>query len=537
MPVSIRQLAYGAAVLGLLALFAATDDWSRSRLATAAPATSPLDRVPADSALFVHLRADQLWDHPAVLSLRKQYAKQLATTLKEVTDVVGIQPDDVETLTFHYPKFPAGPGDETLFVFQIVTKKPYDKDTILKGVRPKGVMPKGDVIALEGNGKLMLHLTSDRQFTVVHESLLKDFTKAAAKDGPLAEAIKVARDEKSTAVFGLEPSGLPNEIFTAPPPELQPFIPLLKSKSIMVRATVGNELKFEAKFLGENEEKAIENERAFNLLMKLATDGLSELLNMKEPDEDLKAFLPTVKELHKATSSTQAKRDGNNITASAGIKADADMLKPIAETVLKIRKASARTISSNNLKQIALALHNYHSVIGSLPPAAIVDKKGKPLLSWRVAILPYIEQDNLYRQFKMDEAWDSPHNLPLSKTRIKVFELPYLEDSKGETNYRVFVGGGAAFDMIQGFKFQDFKDGTSNTMMVFESTESTPWSKPDDIEFDPKKPLKKFFRFENGRCNIAMGDGSVRAISDKIDDKILKLIIQKDDGEVVPELP
>jgi hypothetical protein len=74
--------------------------------------------------------------------------------------------------------------------------------------------------------------------------------------------------------------------------------------------------------------------------------------------------------------------------------------------------------------------------------------------------------------------------------------------------------------------------------LAFEAMESTPWTKPDEIEFDPTKPLHKHFRFEKDTvCNILIADGSVRAISKTITDDILKLIIQKDDGMVIPEIP
>jgi len=143
----------------------------------------------------------------------------------------------------------------------------------------------------------------------------------------------------------------------------------------------------------------------------------------------------------------------------------------------------------------------------------------------------------LYKQFHLDEPWDSEHNLKLAKTRVKVYELPYLEEKPGETHYRVFVGNGAGFDMIQGFKFSQFTDGTSNTMLVFEGSEATPWTKPDEIEFDPKKPMLKHLRFENNSvCSIAMADGSVRAVPSKLSEEILRLLIQKDDGMPIPDI-
>lgn len=536
MRLSLRRAAYTTGFVGLLAAFAALGGPSAPE-ATAAPGpTSPLARVPADAAVFVHLKAADVWANPALTDLRKAYAKELAGLLKDAETEVGLSPDDLETVTFHYPKFPGGDGDQELFVLQVVTKKPYDKATILKGFRGKGEMPKGDVLKL-GVTNFVLHFTSDRQFTVLHETLLADFKKGAvAKDGVLKEALAAATDGKAALVFGLDPTYLPAELFANAPPEVQPFLPLLKSKAIVLQATLDKDLRLDATFVGETEDKAIESERAFNLLMKVADDTLTDLLKDPTPTDDLKPLLTTVARLQKIVSTTKAKREKTVTTASVAVQADVALLKPVVQSVLKPQAAAARSRSANNLKQIALAMHNYASTYGVFPAAAIVDKKGKPLLSWRVAILPYIEQNNLYKQFKLDEPWDSDHNKKLAETRVAVYTLPYGTPKGSETHYRVFVGGGAAFDMVQGTKIAQFTDGTSNTMLVFESAEGTPWTKPDEVEFNPKQDVMKYFRFETGVCNVAMADGSVRALAKSIDEKVLKLIIQRDDGQPIPGL-
>jgi len=387
---------------------------------------------------------------------------------------------------------------------------------------------------------MLLHLTSDTQLTILHETLLDEFQKGKATrtEGVLADALKIAREGKHTLVAGIDPSQLPEEIFTAAPPELQPFLPLLKSKSIVFHANLDKELAAGIRFAADKEDQAIESERAFNLLMKLADDGITTVTKDPKIHDELKALVPALLEIQKVVQKVQAKREGTVVTAEASLKADPALAKPIAALFLKPQAASARLRSANNLKQFGLALHNYHDTYNAFPAAAICDKKGKPLLSWRVAILPYIEQDNLYKQFKLDEPWDSEHNKKLINVMPKIYALPYSEGKPGETNYRVFVGNGAVFDMIQGTTLAQITDGTSNTLLAFEAAESTPWTKPDEIEFDPKQPVKKHFRFEKDTiCNILMGDGSVRAISKTVTDEILKLIIQKDDGMPIPEIP
>lgn len=529
----------GVAILGLLAGLVALDSRSTPESLQAAPtAVSPLDRVPPDAGLFAHFSAGNLWEHAAIAELRKAYAKDLEKVLAEVEKETGLRPEQIQSATFHFPKFPQGNGDERLFVLQIVTKKPYKRDTLLSGFRLMDGKANGDVIPLVE--KMALHLTSETQFTVLHESLLEDFKKGPkATDGVMKDAIAAAKSGKNTLVAGLDPSQLPAEIFDNAPEELKPFLPLLRSKSIMLQARLDANISAEVRFVGENEEKAIESERAFNLLMKLADDGITTVTKDEKADEDLKTLIPTLLKLQKVVQGVKAERQGAVVTAKASMVADPNLAKPILNLVLKPMAASARARSSNNLKQIGLALHNYHDTYGVLPAAAIVDKKGKPLLSWRVAILPYIDQNNLYSKFKLDEPWDSENNLPLSKTVVRTYVLPYGDPKKGEehfTHYRAFVGNGAGFEMIQGLKLNQFLDGTSNTLFAVEAAEGVPWTKPDELEFDPQKPMKKYLRFEKNSCMVLFADGSVRSLSEKLKEDVLKLLIQRDDGKPIGDI-
>ena len=99
----------------------------------------------------------------------------------------------------------------------------------------------------------------------------------------------------------------------------------------------------------------------------------------------------------------------------------AGMLLPAVQVV---RGAARKTSSLNNMRQLLLACHNYAAMRNSIPAAYSMDPQGKPLLSWRVHVLPYLEEQALYDQFKLDEPWDSPHNRKLIEKMPKVFENP-----------------------------------------------------------------------------------------------------------------
>jgi prepilin-type processing-associated H-X9-DG protein len=209
------------------------------------------------------------------------------------------------------------------------------------------------------------------------------------------------------------------------------------------------------------------------------------------------------------------------------------MLLPATQAA---RQAAQRAQSVNNLKQVMLAMHNYHSSNNVFPPAALSDAEGKPLLSWRVAILPYLEQQELYNEFHLDEPWDSAHNKPLIAKMPTVFKST-RNQPKGEntTFYQVLTGGGALFEPKgKGVGLADITDGTSNTIAVVEAAEGVIWTKPDDLVFDPEKALPKFggLGFAGG-FNVGFADGSVRFIKNSINPMVLKAIITKAGGEVV----
>jgi type II secretory pathway pseudopilin PulG len=165
------------------------------------------------------------------------------------------------------------------------------------------------------------------------------------------------------------------------------------------------------------------------------------------------------------------------------------------------RGAARRMQSSNHLKQLALAMQNYHDVFNALPPAIVTDDNGNALYSGRVLLLPFMEQQSLYDQFDKSQAWDSPTNLPLSKTDIVTFIDPAATKRiSGQTDYLFVVGKGTVFEPKAGEKgwlkrsMADLLDGTSNTMFMVEikndiKNSGIHWSEPRDLNISAPMPL------------------------------------------------
>jgi uncharacterized protein (TIGR03067 family) len=210
--------------------------------------------------------------------------------------------------------------------------------------------------------------------------------------------------------------------------------------------------------------------------------------------------------------------------------------KGVALAIERLRAAADRAHSQNNLKQIAIAFYNYHDLNQRLPARAILSKGGQPLLSWRVQLLPHLEENDLYKQFKLDEPWDSDHNKKLLEKMPAVY-APVAGKTKEphSTYYQVFTGPGTVFDSEKRLTFGAISaaDGTSNTLLVVEAGEAVLWTKPDDLKYDPKGPLPKLGGMFQDVFHAALTDGSVRAIRRQFDADLFRLLITWNDGRLV----
>ena len=174
--------------------------------------------------------------------------------------------------------------------------------------------------------------------------------------------------------------------------------------------------------------------------------------------------------------------------------------------------------------QIGRALHEYHEVQGHLPAPALADRDGKPLLSWRVAILPQLGYQSLYERFHLDEPWDSPHNLALLREMPKEFACPGGPGRRaGQTGYLVVVGPktevgsvNTPFEPTRGADFSEFFDGTSNTALVIETDALVPWTKPEDLRWTPGGPLPRLASPHAGGAHVLFADGSARFLKSSI---------------------
>jgi hypothetical protein len=185
-----------------------------------------------------------------------------------------------------------------------------------------------------------------------------------------------------------------------------------------------------------------------------------------------------------------------------------------------------RARTTNNLKFMGLAMHSFTKRNGGRLPAAAICKDEKALLSWRVAILPWLEEFALYERFHLGEAWDSPHNMALLNEMPRVYAPVVPKDTPPySTYYQGFVGPGSLFDGKDGTRIADVIDGIRPTLMIVEAADPVPWTKPADLPYDDAQPLPKIGgQFEDG-AYVGFADGSARFLSRTIAPDTLRTLI------------
>lgn len=231
------------------------------------------------------------------------------------------------------------------------------------------------------------------------------------------------------------------------------------------------------------------------------------------------------------------KQNGRRLTmtvkASPGMATTGMLAAVILPAVSTARAAAQRMSSVNNMRQIALAIHNYHDVHGQFP-TDIKSADGTRLLSWRVAILPYLEEQVLYGQFKLDEPWNNPNNLPLMNRMPAFLQHPEIESAAATTVYQ-WPHGEGFMNGDEPLTFRDVLDGTSNTIMGVETVgvDAVEWTKPVDMQLDVDNPVEVLDRGTRRGFNVMMCDGSVRFFSTLIDLEVFKALLPRAGGELI----
>lgn len=565
-PTVVQRLTRRAAATAVL-LAAAVYVFSPTPEAAAQPAAvaPELALVPADAAGFVHVRAADIWKSDVFAELRKTWERAGAKVIADLDKQFVPAPTSLARATgFVIMSGEKGPMPVGIVSFSA----PFNPADVARTYLPNGRARKTGgktIYTSPGGDNVALYMPDNQTIVVTEKDVMIDYlSRPVAKEGPLAPALKLAASGKAiVAAANIAALPIPPGALGDLPPSVQP---ILRADTVVVTLDLGKDAVLGLKAGYKDAAAADAAQAAVKDLVKLGRAELAKAkAEMEKKLNDPDAELPRkAEDLPEAVASVFAlgalnraddfladpklvTRTGNDLSVSVTVPQEFTGIGAVGAigvglalpAVQKVREAAGRMSSSNNLKQIGLAVHNYHDVHGRFP-TDIKDKTGKAILSWRVEILPYIEQEAVYRQVKLGEAWDSPANKEMAKVQIKTFMSPnatntQVEGGYGVTHYRGVKGKGMAFDpTVKQLRFQDFTDGTSNTIMVVEGGDPVAWMKPDDFDVPAKGAIPRLEVPGRPGFNALFADGSVRWITRPgVNDNDLRAYFTRNGGEVV----
>jgi hypothetical protein len=493
------------------------------------PAPGPT-AVPAGVKLFASLNVAELWDHRALAPVREARGKlEFAWAVQAL---VGMAPEEMDRLTlFWHPSVPELP-------YAVVTgRKAVDPAAVAKTLsRPGTPAPKaapGGAVPVTGS-----------EFAFVYPADAKTVLLAPAGADPagLAKVAGLLPALQAAAAGHALTVGVDVKALDGLP--LPVGGPLLEARTAVLTVALERDTAT-ARLTATYPTDAAAKTAAPVLTTKFAElAGYAKAQQKKvegRPPEANAYPAPLFEFLAKTMADAKVRADGAALVGTAELKLDAavgSVLTALPDAALSPRGPSA---AENNLKQIGLAIHSYHDANGRAP-ANVYAKDGTPLLSWRVQLLPYMEQVALHQKFKLDEAWDSPANKQWSQAVIRTFQVPGRPANQPwETYFQTFTSPKDAGEHRawlvdgdpKGPQLTTVTDGLSNTIMVVEAGTAVPWAKPEDLPYDGKQPLPRLGG-PGGVFAALFGDGSVGTFRRAaFDDTNLRRCISVGDGNPV----
>ena len=273
----------------------------------------------------------------------------------------------------------------------------------------------------------------------------------------------------------------------------------------------------------ENASQAANIVELANDTLESTREQLSQRLTNSAPNQEF------VKLQLDAANAIKVDHQSTQVFAQGKLRVD---FKSLLAPMKQMYEAQQRTAAANNMRQNALAVHNFESAFQHLPTSVFTHESGKKY-SWRIAILPFIGRQDIYDQYDFTQEWDSPHNLEVTSKMPDFFRSDLDDRDSTNTSFFMLTGEGGMFGADKPLQFRDIKDGTSNTILLIQAQREIHWAKPEDIEIDPEKPLPDFGGFHQGGYNVAMADGSVRFMSEKVVEDHLRAMLTRDGGEVI----
>jgi hypothetical protein len=483
--------------------------------------------VPPAGAYVVCWRLVDLWTAPFTRPVRDRMKQELEETALGLEKVWGAPPEQIERLTLLTVLRPSRAfraGDITL----LALKQPVGPERLIALAGPGAERERYQGRDLHvGRNKYAVCILDSRTHALGRQDVLHKWLDllAESKARPPGPVRELLREGHSLTVAGDVPY-LAQALSDLRPAEAERLQQGLEARTATAVADPGPESRAWVRFVFADAAAATAGQRAVQAVLGRARTAIAD--GRALPPEPL--MVPVLRLADRGLEAVSIQRDGAAVVATTPTRTDPAVLVLAYQAALQRQlRTAVRSHAANNLATIARAMHRYAgSYEGQLPTAAVYDRSGKPLLSWRVLLLPFLGEMDLYKQLKLDEPWDSEHNKKLLDRMPLVYLAPGQKPS-GMTYYQVFTGKRTLFEGKKGMNIGSIPDGSNNTILVAEAAEAVPWTKPAELAYDPAQAPPRLGSLVQGAFHVAMADGSVRLLSDKLTAETLHRAIQRDD--------
>lgn len=506
--------------------------------------------VPPAAVVAVRIRADAIWHLPEF----QWMPTEVAQAWSEVN--LGLNLSSIEEVKL-VAGIPMGPGTPPVGAVVRLTEDfdPTGIDPKLL-IAPQPETVDGREVFLIGDRPaeaFYLHAIDPRKVLIAAPAIFQSMVSEPDGSGPLADQLRGNRigDALAQAVVAVEPvrpmlSQVALQATAQLPPEIRDLsrVPELLSAAIVEVRLGAGPATLTAQLVTDDADSATQLNDILVRSLDFARNMFVANMNREIRDQGKiadaqRAYAERIAD--RIVKTVRPRQEDNRLvvetTPETSFASTGFLVGLLLPAVQSAREAARRMNASNNLKQIALAMHNYHDAYRNLPQAAITDDEGKPLLSWRVALLPFLEEQELYEEFHLDEPWDSPHNKQFIERMPNVFSDPSVPLPPGQTVFHAMTGEDYALEVDEATAFRDFTDGPSNTILVAEVSrdEAVPWTAPRDVKIDVDNPLAKMGRTHRGGFQAVLADGAVKFLSHAIDPGLFKALLTRAGGEVVSD--
>lgn len=485
--------------------------------------------IPPESDTITVIQLSKIFGSEAYRGLIREDRETVESGMKAMLDsffeMAGVEATEIE-LMVQAQSFPTGEAEQrAINVMLIRTLRPNEVGFEMVTQRVKNEFRVGNEVIFEMEqavtGNRFACIVGDRTILWSRDRESLERSLAVGKSGPESATWYPAWKEY------LGPRALS---MILPSAQMGPALPaplrgLGEASMLGLAADLDDRVSVRGVALCDSVPQAIEMVKTGEAGLELARAALERLESVAAQD-------PAMEEPRaigeRAIAAAKISRRGSLAMVDSTFPIEWGKLLPMFRTT---RSAAQRTQSMNNIRQIVLAMHNYHSVTGRMPPAVLTHQSGQKY-SWRIAILPYLEQSQIYDRYNFEEPWNSEHNRAVTARMPAVFRAGDMPADTTNSAYFMLIGPGMVGSAEGGLDFADARDGSSNTVMVVESRQSIHWAEPRDLSGDERK-FGEFGGFFDGGFNAGFLDGHVQFLSDRTTPRTLKGMLTYDGGEVI----